>query len=473
MSLNWRKPLVFFLLWAKRSPIIEELKFVQSIEYKSPEEIREIQERRLVMLLRYAWENTEYYKKVLSECNVVCGDKVNIDRFEDIPFLTKEIILTHGPKLKSKILPKGRKPYVNRTGGSTGEPVEYWQDSYYDAVNTADKLYHFYTFGKDIGDVEMKIWGSDRDIFTDTGNWKVKLKNFLYNRKIQTCRNLSEETIRSIVKNMNRVKPKIIWGYVDGVYTIAKYINQHKMELHSPAAIFCGGGTLFPHIEEVIYKAFHAPAINFYGSREMGDVACECSEKAGLHVTSHSHKLEIIDLNGKPLLEEDGDIVITSLTNYAMPFIRYKIGDRGRMTTQKCSCGRGFPLIKSVSGRSMESFITVKGEFVSPIYLITMIGTSFNPGYVKKFQIVQDTYTQVTVKMVLNNDIKPEDVQMNLDKISEKIRTIMGPECVVSFEFVDVIPHTNSGKYLYTVRKFPMVDKPDQETHPHANCSHG
>ena len=60
MFLNWRKLIVFGLLRAQGSPIIDELKFIRSIERKSPEEIREIQNNRLSGLLRHAWENTEY-----------------------------------------------------------------------------------------------------------------------------------------------------------------------------------------------------------------------------------------------------------------------------------------------------------------------------------------------------------------------------------------------------------------------------
>ena len=451
MFLNWRKLIVFGLLRAQGSPIIDELKFIRSIERKSPEEIREIQNNRLSGLLRHAWENTEYYREVLNDCGVVRDGTVNLDRFEDIPFLTKSIISNERSRLKANILPNGRKSYVNRTGGSTGEPIEYWQDTYYYASNVTDKIYHFDMLGKELGEPEMKIWGSERDIFTDSSGLKAKLTNFLYNRSIIACRSLAEKDIRLIIEYINRKKPKIIWAYVDGANTVAEYINHNGLKVHSPVAIFCGGGTLSPYMDESINNAFHAPAINFYGSREMGDVACECVEKVGLHVTSHSHRVEVVDNNDNPVLEKDGDIIITSLTNYAMPFIRYRIGDRGRLTAKQCPCGRGFPLLESVAGRSMESFITVKGELVSPIYLITMIGTSFGSGLVNKFQIVQDDYNHITLKIIINSSASHSELQENINTISEKLRAVMGDECVVSKELVNDIPPTKSGKYLYTV----------------------
>jgi phenylacetate-CoA ligase len=455
MPLNWRKPIFFGVLRATGSPIPNELRLLRCIERKSPDDIRELQRYRLATLLRHAWENTEYYRGVLSECGVVRNGKVDLDQFANIPFLTKDIIRRQGTKLRTMTLPNNRKSYVNRTGGSTGEPVTYWQDSYYWDINVATKLYHFEVLGKEVGELEMKIWGSDRDFVLETSSWKAKLKNFLYNRRILKCSRLAEGDILSIVNDINRIRPKSIWGYIDGLYTIAAYVNRHGLAVHPPTAVFSGGGTLFPHMEQTIQMAFQAPVINFYGSREMGDVACECREKGGLHVSSHSHQVEIIDCHGKPVLEEDGEIVLTSLHNYAMPFIRYRIGDRGRLTARACSCGRGFPLLETVLGRSMESFITPEGAVVSPIYLITMIGTSLHAGLVKKLQIVQEDCHHITLKTVLEPGVSQLEIQANLDPISEKIRAVMGPSCAVSHDFVDDIPPTKSGKYLYTVCKLP------------------
>jgi phenylacetate-CoA ligase len=112
----------------------------------------------------------------LSECGAVRDGVIDLGRFEDIPLLTRDILRIEGSRLRARNLPKGRKPYVNRTGGSTGEPVEFWQDSYYWAVNVANKLYHFGMLGKETGELEMKIVLSERDLFLDTNGLVTKLK---------------------------------------------------------------------------------------------------------------------------------------------------------------------------------------------------------------------------------------------------------------------------------------------------------
>ncbi len=160
---NWRKPILFLLMRSVGSLIPHELKLLRSIEYE-PKTIRDLQQRRLVKLLQHAWENTEYYREVLSNVGVVINGKVNLDRFSNIPLLTKSIMRSNGERLRAKNLPPRRKPYNNRTGGSTGEPVGFWQDSHYWDINVATKLYHFAMHGKNMGELELKIWGSDRDI---------------------------------------------------------------------------------------------------------------------------------------------------------------------------------------------------------------------------------------------------------------------------------------------------------------------
>lgn len=455
---NWRKPLVFGLLKAQSSPIIDELRFVRSIEWKSVEEVRKIQNSRLEALLLHAWENTEYYREVLSDCGVVVDGEVHLEQFSSIPCLTKDIIRDEATRLRAKSLPEGRKPYFNRTGGSTGNPMEFWQDSYYYAVNVATKFYHFEMLGKQVGESEMKLWGSERDLFTDSSSWKVKLRNYLYNRSIQSCLSLSEDGIRSIVERINRVKPKNIWAYVDAAYTIAEFVNRSGLRVHPPAAIFCSGGTLHPPMAESIGKAFGCPAVNFYGSREMGDVACECKEKAGLHISSHSHYVEVVDSEEMPVVEQEGDLLLTSLANYTMPFIRYRIGDRGKLTDKKCPCGRGFPLLESVLGRSMESFITAKGEVISPIFLFFATLTCITPGLVWKFQLVQDDYSHVTIKIIENPGANRDQLESDLEKIADKMRSVLGQDCVLKHEIVQDLPPTDSGKYLHTVCKIPAPD---------------
>ncbi len=450
---NWRKPLIRALLSASGSEVPALLEVARGASRLSAAELDALQRRKLCDLLVHAAAETDYYGRVLADCGAVRGGEVDLERFDQVPFLTKEILRGEGPALRARTLPAGRRAFVNRTGGSTGQPCEFWQDSHYDAGNTADKLYHFESLGKQLGEPELKIWGAQRDLVRDTGSRTAKLKNFLYNRTVESCATLSEQRIREIVARVNRVRPRSIWSYVDGLYTIARYVNDQGLSLHSPAAVFCGGGTFLPHMREAIETAFGCPAINYYGSREMGAVACQCPEGGGMHVTSHSHVVEVVDAKGRPVLDEDGDLVLTSLTNYAMPFLRYRIGDRGRLASAPCPCGSPFPVLESVAGRSMESLVKPGGELVSPIYLITLLGGTLGSGPVARFQIVQEAIDRVTLKVVVDPAHPEERAAAALDEIRARLGQVMGEGCTVACERVDEIPREASGKYLFTVCK--------------------
>jgi phenylacetate-CoA ligase len=137
--------------------------------------------------------------------------------------------------------------------------------------------------------------------------------------------------------------------------------------------------------------------------------------------------------------------------NYAMPFIRYRIGDRGKLTDRICSCGRGFPMIESISGRTMEMFFKSNGEILHPLLFINIIKEGFNINQIEKFQLVQEDYNRIVVKLVIENGIEMPLQQPVYSSVKEKIKNIMGAECEVVFDRVDSIPLTKHGKHLYTV----------------------
>ena len=306
--IGWRESLLMLSLRTMQPTTYRELKLLRRLDRAPVAEIQALHEQRLTALLRHAFEQTDYYREVLGDCGVVRDGKVDLSRFDTLPILTKEIIRSQRQRLRARTLPEGRKAFVNKTGGSTGQQVEYDQDNYYWDINVATKLYHFEVLGKRLGDPELKVWGSVRDVSDETAEWRRRAANWLYNRRIVTCTELSPPDIDRIIDEINAFRPATVWGYIDGLYTISTYINQHGRRLHAPVAVLSGGGTLLPTMVEPIQRAFGAPVINYYGSREMGDVACGCTEADGLHISMNSHKVETLDPREKPVIEEDGDL---------------------------------------------------------------------------------------------------------------------------------------------------------------------
>ena len=452
--MNWRGPLIFSTLKMRGSHVPGLLRDIRAYESMSEEDLINIRTRRLKDLLLYANRECEHYGDILNNYGVVNADgEANLERFGDLPYLSKEIIQKSNNLLMARRLLAGRKPYCNHTGGSTGQPIEFWQDNYYNDMNSANKIHLMERIGKNLGEKELKIWGSERDLFEGTIGWKARLEYWLYNRRFENCFHLTEKRILGIIQRHNAFKPKLVWGYVNGLYVVAQYVVEHGLELNPPGAVLSAAGTLYPHMEELISKAFNAPVFNSYGSRELGAIAAECPEKHGLHINSHSHYVEVVNDKGERVLDEEGELIVTSLTNYAMPFIRYRTGDRGMLSREMCPCGSPQPLLKKVSGRIMEAFRNANGDWVPPEYFIHLIGVVLNTGFIKKFQVIQDSLVDLIVKLVVEPSFNENAYRPQLDEIISKIILVMGDECKVQFEYVDDIPPLPSGKYLYTISR--------------------
>ena len=452
---EWRRPLLAAGLRLANPVTHRELLLLRRLDRAPAGVVQALHEERLTALLRHAWGTTAYYRRVLAEAGVVRdgGAVVDLSRFTDIPFLTKDVIRDQFDSLTSRALPQGRRAYANSSGGSTGQPTRFLQDNHYWDVNVATKLFHFEWFGKGLGDRELKIWGSEYDLLKGREGIVPRAKAWLYNRRSEQCFALPAERVEEIVAAINGFRPKLIWAYRDGIDVVAQDINRRGLSVHRPAAVFVGGGTIYPHVLESVGRAFGAPVVNHYGSREMGDVACQCPEREGLHVSAHSHKVEIVDRDGRPVVDQEGEVVVTSLHNYAMPLIRYRIGDQAEALSAWCRCGRGTPMIGPVSGRVMERLVSARGDSVDAMYLIHLVGVVANDGFVRRFQVVQEAPDRLVINIVLEDGFTPASVEPRLPPISEKIRLLMGPACRVDYHFVDGIPLTRSGKHPYVVRR--------------------
>jgi phenylacetate-CoA ligase len=435
----------------KRSETLQYYRELKEFQWNTVQENREIQGTRLYNLVSYAIENVPYYMRIAKEREIRPSQRTIFEDIKKFPVLTKNILQRQFDELYRF---RDNTYYLNSSGGSTGEPVTFYHDETSGDWIRAIKLLFNEWAGREIGAPLVKLWGSERDLFQGGQGFKAYVVSRLHGMITLNSFRMSEQAMTRYVRRINRMKPSLIVAYVASIDELARFVEQRGIPLYSPTGIITSAGVLYPDIRERVQRVFRAPVFNRYGTREVGDIACECSEHNGLHTLPQVHYLEIVGRNQRALgATESGEIVVTTLTNYTMPLIRYRIGDRARLTEKVCPCGRGLPLLESVSGRVMEVFVNQKGEFVSPVYFAHLLGVVYNSGFIEKFQVVQEDYHTVTIKLILSPGYGPREVEDQLDLIADKVRLVMGKECKVSYEFVEDIPPTKSGKYLYTVSK--------------------
>ncbi|MGA2323253.1 MAG: phenylacetate--CoA ligase family protein [Sedimentisphaerales bacterium] len=451
--MNWRKPIVYCLLYASGSKIPQHLRSYKKYEHLGRGELKQLIDNKLRDLLVYAYHNVPYYNEILKQAGVVDNESIRLEGFTDIPVLTKLIIRQQGENLYSKEHKK-RRSYKNTSGGSTGEPVTIIQDKNYSDRNIANTIYFKSFGGQDIGEKELRLWGSERDLM-DKEKLSVRLKNWLFNRTELNAFKMSKEDMAQFVNKVNRVRPKWIESYVQAAAEFSRFIKENNLSIISPRGVLTSAGTLYPQMQQMIEDVFKCRVFNRYGSREVGSIACSCEKNEGLHVSVWNNYLEILDDNLRPVKPGGvGRIYVTNLNNYSMPLIRYQIGDIGvTAENPECSCGRKTPLIKGVMGRHMEVFRTKDGKIIPAEFFIHFIGVVYNEGYIRKFQVIQKDYDRIVIKAVVGDLQKFNEAK---EKLVNSIRMVMGRDCVVEFELVDEIPFSASGKYLYTVSELKL-----------------
>jgi len=412
----------------------------------TPETYAEAMTDRLRRMLLHAHTHTAYYRELLSDVGVVRDGQVHLDKFSELPMLTKDTIRTRPDELLSDERHR-RRLYTNTSGGSTGEPVAFVQDDLYHDWNWATALYYNHMVGKEPGQPEAKLWGSQRDILEGGIGLRARVENACYNRLPLNSFMMSAATMDDYVERLRRFRPHSLWSYVDSACELARHVERNGLDLPPIPVTILTSGTVTEPLRELVERALQTRVYNQYGSREVGPIACECSERTGLHVFDWATHVEIVDASGRPVAPgEMGEVCVTLLTNFSMPLIRFRIGDTAVATRTPCPCGRPMPLLQSVAGRVTDHFVRRDGTLVHGQYFAFIF---YHRPWVRRFQFVQEDYDHVVCVV----QVVEQPGQAERAEVEQIIRTAMGEECRVDWRFVDELPPSASGKYLYTLSK--------------------
>ncbi|MGG1663554.1 phenylacetate--CoA ligase family protein [Brevibacillus sp. NRS-1366] len=443
------------IAWKRRislqGPILEHVRTLQRRQWLPYDQLLNLQQKKLARLLRHAYEHVPYFRSRLEEAGVVSPEgSVFLDKFTKLPLMERGTFYPFYETLKSDDLGR-RKWYENWSGGSTGEPIRLIQDNAYFQWNQAVKIMYDQWSSRELVDKQIVLWASERDLMVGKETWKTYMGRWMRNEQWLNTRKMSESCLQNYVERINRFRPVQILAYVESLYELARYAEDRGLAVHSPRSIMTTASMLYPHMRGKIEQVFQAPVFNRYGSREIGAIACECEQHTGLHVSMFTHYVEIVAPDGRPVSPgETGELVITSLHNYAMPIIRYRIGDTASWAVESCSCGRSLPMLKEITGRVNDCFVKPNGELVDGRMFVILLGTQ---SFVKKFQVMQNEVGQLDISIIPIQEMHDPHYfyQDGIEKIVAKCRDLMGEEVHIQLHFVQDIPTTASGKFRFTI----------------------
>ena len=193
---------------------------------------------------------------------------------------------------------------------------------------------------------------------------------------------------KDIICHIQRLDPDIILGYSSRLLSLAAALRKKGEKVNKARLVFTTADCLLPSERKDIEAAFNAAVFDYYSCSEGGIVGYECRMHKGYHIDTDNIIVEIIK-NGRPVRPgETGEVHISTVSQYAMPFIRYKVGDVASFAGKKCECGDTFPLLTLVEGRINDSVVLPNGKRISPYRLMLALDTFTD---IKRYKIIQQT----------------------------------------------------------------------------------
>jgi phenylacetate-CoA ligase len=434
---------LLFPAWVgkNRSRRLAHLRELEQSQFWPADAIRELQWTRLRTLLDHASRSCPFYARKFRDAGLAPGDIRGLDDIRKIPVTSKEEI----QRYRDDMIAKGTRRsdlVADMTGGSTGQPLQFFYDRDRLDSRTGATMRHDRWAGWDIGEKMALLWGSPRDLGVPA---RDRLRAWILGRQlVLDASALDEERMRRFAERLREYRPKVILAYANTMAAFARFVARAGITGIRPQGIICSAEVLTGENRTLIEATFGCPVFNRYGSREFAVIASECRAHRGMHVNAENLLVEAL-VAGRPSFDEEGELVVTDLRNFAMPMIRYRTGDVGRLKTETCICGRGLPLMDISGGRTTDFLTGLDGRKVSGIVIATYVITNLSG--IGQVQFVQRQLGRVEVNVVKGEGWS----ESTRDALAQRVRAFLGQGMNVDIRFRDDIALEASGKYRFSI----------------------
>lgn len=432
----------------RREPVFPVLKKIGKSQWFSTEDLRKSQWEELHRLITFAYQETSFYKNRFDALGIKPADIRTFDDFRQIPLLSKKDVQENGELL----CPSGKKIKFtqSKTSGSTGTPISIRVSQISWAYHHANIIRAMMWHGLDYFSREIRMGSQSSKI---KKRLRSRLVNTVCNRIFIPANNLNDEQIERYIGRIIQFKPEFIYGYPTALVRFAKFIEEKiypydQWKINIKFAV-SHGEELEPFQRELIQRVLRCKVINLYGAGEVGIIAYECSE-GNMHVPIESIYLETIE----PEENYGGkyqEIIVTDLHNYAMPIIRYRIGDLGLVTDLKCQCGRNLPVLHSLKGKIRDFIDTADGRKVHTVIFNDIFKDFFSKGgVVHEWQVIEKSPLNFSINIVTRDSFN----DFHLSYLKELFQKYLGKEIKLQFNFVNEIERFPSGKFKAFIREW-------------------
>jgi phenylacetate-CoA ligase len=428
-----------------------EMKELKRIDRLSWDEV--CAERRVALkrLIAYAYEHVPYYHQLFNSIGLSPEDVHDENDLSKIPFLTKEMLTKNRDKLISDEFNKSSLIYLT-TSGSTGEPTGFYVQKESPMREWVYVLHMFRDF--DYGPKSSKLVMRGKVFWAQ----RARNQNWQWDAfKRELSINIFDMTLENMEQYccaIEKYKPEFAFGYMSAMYTLCKYIKSRPGGLRHQFKGFMGiSETILPEQREFVENTINARVFSFYGMSERVIIAGECKCSTEYHLEPLYGIAELVDGNGNIITEPgvDGELVGTSLLNYAMPLIRYKTGDISSWSEKEnCDCGSRKERLSKVHGRIRDLIVSKDGALI-PLTVNALFSKSLEN--VIRYRIVQEVPGRITMLVVANNQFNDSDCDAIKKRMVEAWKSLIDISIV---KVLDIPPQKN-GKFLLVDQRLDVT----------------
>lgn len=431
----------------RRRPVLRHLRSLERTQWASLDELHASQSRALRALLRHAYDHVPFYRQRFLTAGLVPSDLRGPEDLHALPIVRRADLQG---RVDTRSTAGPTPTIAKQTSGTSGEPFRFGYEAASEHWRRAVKLRGYGWAGYQSGDRALHFWGAR---LPSPPPWatraKVALDRALHREHYLACDQLSDDRLREAVDAIRTLAPTALVCYAQAGAELARFINRQGLRTWPTISVICGAEKLMPRDRADLEAAFGPAVFDTYGCREVMMIGAECEAHRGLHISMENLVVEIVVTeNGRTRPARDGEtgeVVLTDLHNYAMPFIRYANGDIARAGGMKpCVCGRTLPRITAVEGRATDTMRDGRGAAVHGLAISFLFHDLADA--VQQFQAIQHKDRSVSINLVLARmlpDGALEEIRRHAAQMLEGVN--------VGVNVVPTLPRNAAGKHQLVV----------------------
>jgi phenylacetate-CoA ligase len=426
------------------SQILAVLYQLEESQYMHPDKLLEKQFQQLNEVYSHSVKTVPYYKKTFYAAGFRKYKKITPNLWHKLPILSRSVVQLKQKDLLSKNIPRNHgRTNVLQTSGSTGLPVKVVGTDliqlFYRIFALRDHFWHKRDFSAKMAAIRHANRGQSEYPGTSSPTWSSATAGLLSTGPLVMLNSSTDISLQA--EFLQREQPDYLISYPSNLEALARYFLKEKLQIRKLRGVRALGEALGSEVRTVCHEAWDVPLVDLYSAQEVGYIALQCPENGNnYHIQSENLFVEVVDDEGKPCKPGViGRVLLTTLHNFAMPLIRYEIGDYAEVG-ELCPCGRTLPVLSQIMGRRRNMLLLPDGRTSWPSFGMSKWEKNLP---IKQFQFVQKSLDHIEARLVTDRQFTKEEESHFKSILQENFRHPFN----INIIYLEAIPRSKGGKF--------------------------